>query len=81
MITLFIDGEIEIEIKSLTQCCIVWVAEPTLEFGSPSSCHGVERAGVLQLEKSLLEQSRFLPLNNNVALSQSFHLGLSFSLL
>lgn len=32
MITLFIDGEIEIEIKSLTQCCIVGVVEPTLEF-------------------------------------------------
>lgn len=44
MITLFIDGEIEIEIKSLTQCCIVWVVEPTLEFGSLSSCHEVERA-------------------------------------
>lgn len=37
MITLFIDREIKMEIKSLTQCCIVEVVEPTLEFGSPSS--------------------------------------------
>lgn len=43
MITLFIDEEIEIEIKSFTQCCIVGVVEPTLEFGSPSSCHEVEK--------------------------------------
>lgn len=34
MMTLFIDGEMETEIKSLTQCCIVGVVEPTLEFGS-----------------------------------------------
>lgn len=44
MITLFIDGEIETEIKSLTQGCIVGVVEPTLEFGSPSSCHEMERS-------------------------------------
>lgn len=43
MITLFIDEEIEIEIKSFTQCCIVGVVEPTLEFRSSSSCHEVER--------------------------------------
>lgn len=44
MITLFRDGEIEIEIKSLTQCCIVGVVKPTAEFGSTSSCHEVERS-------------------------------------
>lgn len=43
MITLFIDEEIEIEIKSLTQCCIARAVEPTLEFGSPGSSHEVER--------------------------------------
>lgn len=43
MIILFIDEEIEIEIKSFTQCCIVGAVEPTLEFGSPGSCHEVER--------------------------------------
>lgn len=44
MITLFIDGRIEIEIKSLTQCCIVGVVEPAQEFGSLSFCHEVERS-------------------------------------
>lgn len=44
MITLFIDGEVEIEIKSLTQCCILGVVKTTLEFGSPSSCHEVARS-------------------------------------
>lgn len=44
MIALFIDGEIEIEMKSLTQCCIVGVVESTLEFDSPRSCHEVERS-------------------------------------
>ena len=56
MITLFRDGEIEIEIKSLTQCCIVGVVKPTVEFGSTSSCHEVERSWVLELEGSLFEQ-------------------------
>lgn len=44
MITLFIDGEIDTEIKLLTECCIVVVVKPTVEFGSPSSCYEVERS-------------------------------------
>ena len=44
MITLFIDGEIDIEIKLLTECCIVGVVKLTVEFGSPSSCYEVERS-------------------------------------
>lgn len=44
MITLVIDGGMEIEIKSLTQCCIVGVVESAQEFGSPSFCHEVERS-------------------------------------